>query len=331
MFNMCVESMTDYLSENCQTQKEFDEQFDKYFTEDFLTKMYKLLINSVPGKVFNFWLDECSKYYKEDQEENFNFQEYLENIWGHGFELSNLLYSVILDELDSYSRRLETEHKDDLPGNKYKCKVLQLLANRNLQTYASILCLMQNGFGDQAFMLFRNMFENSIFSKFIFESNEQTAKAFYEAQNKDIKSKDDFSWVRYSNRFDKNERISFKKIFEKCKFEKNYADIWYGQYKLACKLLHTTPQGTSKTLCSNPTADEMFSLVGQSPFGLNLAGEHSAIILEESTRNYLCLFYDEKSLVFTVAIHKWIGEIRNVYYEITKKFQEDSDNSKQAK
>ena len=51
LFNMCVESMTDYLSEICQTQKEFDEQFDKYFTEDFLTKMYKLLINSVPGKV----------------------------------------------------------------------------------------------------------------------------------------------------------------------------------------------------------------------------------------------------------------------------------------
>ena len=106
LFNMCIESMTDYLSGICQTQKEFDEQFDKCLTEDYQTKMYRVLLNSVPEKVFNFWLDECSKYYKEDQEENFNFQKYLESIWGHGFELYNLLYSVILDELDSYIRRL---------------------------------------------------------------------------------------------------------------------------------------------------------------------------------------------------------------------------------
>jgi len=27
-----------------------------------------------------------------------------------------------------------------------------------------------------------------------------------------------------------------------------------------------------------------------------------------------------------VAVHKWNGEIRNIYYEITKKFEEDSDD-----
>lgn len=62
--------------------------------------------------------------------------------------------------------------------DKYKCKVLQLLANRNLQTFSAILTLLQNGFADQAYMLFRNMFENRVVSQFILHNNEEVRRNY---------------------------------------------------------------------------------------------------------------------------------------------------------
>ena len=89
---------------------------------------------------------------------------------------------MFLEELESYSNRLEAEHGDELKDNKYKCKVLQMLANRNLQTFSAILTLLQNGFADQAYMLFRNMFENRVVSQFILHNNEEVAKQFYKCE-----------------------------------------------------------------------------------------------------------------------------------------------------
>ena len=245
-------------------------------------------------------------------------------IWKKGFELSNAMYLFVLEELESYSNRLETEHSDELKDNKYKCKVLQLLANRNLQTFSAILTLLQNGFADQAYMLFRNMFENRVISQFILQNSEETAKQFYMAQVDDIHGvkQKDYEWAKLSGLFYEKDRVTFKKIYDKCMFNKEYGDIWYKQYQLACKLLHTTPQGTTKTLAAIPNGTEI-SLVGQTPYGLNLAAEHSAIMLEETVKNYLCMFHDQRNLMFVMVMHKWVGLIQEVYTEIADSISEE--------
>lgn len=321
LLDLCIDGVIEYLKKTCENQEEFDNIVEKYFTEDFLIEQYKELIKTIPEKVFESFISVCAERYREEQKENDGYKRHLEDIWGKGFELSNALYAMILEELENYSKRLEIEHSEEIIDNAYKCKVLQLLANRSLQTFASILCLIQNGFGDQAFMLFRSMFENNVFSKFISCSNEQTAKTFFEAQNNDIESGNDYGWARESGLFGEKERINFRGLFEKCKFEKEYAEVWYRQYKLACKLLHTTPQGITKTLCFNSINGQMFSMVGQSPFGLNLAAEHSAIMLQETVKSYLLLFPDQRTQIFMLVVHKWVNEISMAYSKINNEME----------
>ena len=286
-------------------------------TEEKLQNYYKEVIDKFPKDTYKYFLKICPEEYHKSQVEAKNYQKHLDAIWKKGFELSNAMYLFVLEELESYSNRLEAEHSDELKDNKYKCKVLQLLANRNLQTFSAILTLLQNGFADQAYMLFRNMFENRVVSQFILHNNEEVAKQFYIGQVDDIheRNQKDYEWARVSGVFSEKDRVTFKKIYDKCMFNKEYGDIWYKQYQLACKLLHTTPQGTTRTLAVIPNGTEI-SLVGQTSYGLNLAAEHSAIMLEETVKNYLCMFHDQSNLMFVMVMHKWVGLIQEVYSEI---------------
>lgn len=321
IYNEALESV---IAEKMLNENEIEDFLKEQLTEERIQKYYKEVINKFPEDTYNYFLEICSEEYHKSQVEAQNYQKHLEDIWKKGFELSNAMYLFVLEELKSYSNRLEAEHRDELKDNKYKCKVLQLVANRNLQTFSAILTLLQNGFADQAFMLFRNMFENRVISQFILQNNEETAKQFYVGQADDIHSRNqtEYEWAKASGLFFEKDRVTFKKIYDKCMFNKEYGDIWYKQYQLACKLLHTTPQGTTRTLAVIPNGSEI-PLVGQTPYGLNLAAEHSAIMLEETVKNYLCLFYDQSNLMFVIVMHRWVGLIQEVYSEIGDSFMKD--------
>jgi len=99
----------------------------------------------IPKDTLNFFISQCESEYEKYLTENINYRNHIKSIW----------------------------YKEDLINNQYKCKVLQLLSNKSLQTYLAVFTLIQNGFSDQAFMLFRNMFENYVISKFISENNER--------------------------------------------------------------------------------------------------------------------------------------------------------------
>lgn len=225
---------------------------------------------------------------------------------------------MIVEALVDYNSRITTEHSDEIEENQYKCKVLQLILNRSLQTFAAILSLLQNGFADQAYMLFRSLYENWIIGTFISQSNEKTARLFYQEQNTISKStKDDYSWARLSGKFTPKESVNFNAISSKCAIDNSYLEIWRVQYRVACKLLHTSPQGTCNTFSQPPTQKE-WAIVGATPHGLNLSAEHSAIMLENIARNYFLLFQDQSNIVFLLVLHKWVDEIRKSYTEVSQ-------------
>ena len=319
-----TEALESVIVEKMLKENEIEEFLKEQSTVEKIQKYYKEAINKFPEDTYNYFLKICSEEYHKSQAEAQNYQKHLDGIWKRGFELSNAMYLFVLEELESYSNRLEAEHRDELKDNKYKCKILQLLANRNFQTFSAILTLLQNGFADQAYMLFRNMFENRVISQFILQNSEETAKQFYMTQVDDIHGvkQKDYEWAKLSGLFSEKDRVTFKKIYDKCMFNKEYGDIWYKQYQLACKLLHTTPQGTTRTLAVIPNGTEI-SLVGQTPYGLNLAAEHSAIMLEETVKNYLCMFHDQRNLMFLMVMHKWVGLIQEVYTEIADSISEE--------
>ena len=324
-----TKALESVIAEKKLNENQIEEFLTEQLTEEKIQNYYKEVIDKFSKNTYKYFLEIYPEEYHKSQVEAQNYQKHLDGIWKKGFELSNAMYLFVLEELESYSNRLEAEHSDELKDSKYKCKVLQLLANRNLQTFSAILTLLQNGFADQAYMLFRNMFENRVVSQFILHNNEESAEQFYLGQVDDIRERNQktYEWARISGVFSEKEHITFKRLYDKCMFDKAYGDTWYRQYQLACKLLHTTPQGIAKTLASTRNGIEI-SLVGQTPYGLNLAAEHSAIMLEETVKNYLCLFHDQSNLMFVIVMHKWVGLIQEVYSEIGDSFIKDALNNK---
>jgi len=58
---------------------------------------------------------------------------------------------------------------------------------------------------------------------------------------------------------------------------------------------------------------------------LNLAAEHSAMMLEETVRNYLFLFTDQRNQIFMLVVHKWVGKISDVYTRISQGMEDEID------
>jgi hypothetical protein len=324
LLEICLEALT----ANCKTQEEVDSVIKNSLTEEFLIEQYSHLIKIIPEDIFENCFNRCAVVYQEDLEESDNYRKYIKNIWEKGFELSNALYSMTFEALSDFSNRLEKEHSDSLSENRYKCKVLQMLANKNLQTFSAVFCLIQNGYPDQSFMLFRNMLENMVCSKFIFDNNDETAKAFYElgfsSSSKSSNNKNNnrnYEWARKSGKFEGVKSITFWKLFCSCNFKQSYRETWDSQYKLACKLLHSTPQGTANSLSLYSFRKHEDAFVGVSPYGLNFAAEQSAMMLEETVRNFLCLFSDQTNQVIMYVLHKLVGKISEVYSEISEEFK----------
>lgn len=128
-----------------------------------------------------------------------------------------------------------------------------------------------------------------------------------------------YEWARNSGLFRTNENITFNKIFIKCNFENEYSTIWKTQYKKQCKLLHTTPQGVTKSLCLPPNSENEIVLVGQSPYGLNIAAEHSAIYLINTINNYLMVVDNQWNLLITRVLSKILNMIQCEYTKIAQK------------
>lgn len=319
LLDICINA----LVEDSEDQEDFDHKLEKIVSEDMLTDLYKALIEEIPKDVVGAFLETCEKYYKEAKKEEAVYRRHLDEIWEKGFELTNALYEMVIEEVADFSSRITKEHGEDIKGKEYKVKVLQLISNRNLQTFDAIFCLIKNGFGDQAFMLFRNMFENWVVSKFIFLSNEATAKEFYFLQKEGVDNFSDYNWARKSGKFKEKERITFKSIYNKCEFKNPDGGLWYKQYRMACKLLHTTPIGTTHSLAVASNEKEELPLVGQSPYGLNIAAEHSALMLVATVTNYLGLIYDESNLVFIKILNKWVEKISTAYTEIAEGMDEN--------
>ena len=83
--------------------------------------------------------------------------------------------------------------------------------------------------------------------------------------------------------------------------------------------MHTTPQGVTKSLCLPPNSENEIALVGQSPYGLNIAAEHSAIYLINTINNYLMVVDNQWNLLITRVLSKILNMIQCEYTKIAQK------------
>lgn len=277
-------------------------------------------MNNIKQDMTKNFLLKVDKRYKQIEKDDERYQKHIKQIWNSGLKLSTCLYDFLVEILQKYNYILESEHQIELEEYKFKIKALQLLSNRSLQTFKSILILVNNGMGDNAFKLCRSLHENWIIATFINQNNEETAKAFIMSSDSDIEDyNNDYEWVRSSGLFSSNERITFNKIFKCCNFDDDYANIWKIQYKKQCKLLHATPQGTTSSLCLPPNLNKEIALIGQSPYGLNIPAEHAAIYLVQTVSKYLMVVDNQWSLLITSVLFEILNIIQNKYTILANK------------
>ena len=95
---------------------------------------------------------------------------------------------------------------------------------------------------------------------------------------------------------------------------------WKPQYKLACSIIHPTPQGTMGRLSN---ADNSNCVpVGQSNFGISIPAEHSAISLAWATNIFLTVFTYMDGLSTCETLNKWIDVIRALYFSAMDNYKE---------
>ena len=93
------------------------------------------------------------------------------------------------------------------------------------------------------------------------------------------------------------------------------------QYKLACSIIHPTPQGTMGRLSN---ADNSNCVpVGQSNFGISIPAEHSAISLAWATNIFLTVFTYMDGLSTCETLNKWIDVIRESYFSAMDNFKKE--------
>lgn len=183
LFEICVERLRESLQNSCVTVEELNDKISLNLTDQYLIDELKEILEIIPNDIFKDFTEQVTQHYRIKQKEADDYRIYLDSVWNKGFALSDAMYEMIVEALVEYNSRITTEHSDEIEENQYKCRVLQLILNRSLQTFSAILSLLQNGFADQAYMLFRSLYENWIISTFISQSNEETAKLFYQEQN----------------------------------------------------------------------------------------------------------------------------------------------------
>lgn len=274
------------------------------FTEVFLKMSEKVSTDSVEYM-------EKTMYERvlEERAQTAEFMARHEQIWGKGFVASEAMYIIALESADMHRQYVDSLPSDMIEGKQYHLAALRQIHARASQQFLEITYLIKAGFADGAFARWRSMYELSVIADFIMKNDESVALAFVKAAN----SNDSWhNWAKTAPCFagSKKKNITFNDIQNKCSFS---TDVWRGQYQLANKVVHASPQGTFNRLGTFDDTDVL--LAGHSDYGVFLAAEHSAITLAVITASLLTIFPYGDGTVYASTIGKWVDIVRKYYSE----------------
>jgi len=238
--------------------------------------------------------------------------------WWRGFVALESMYHMTIECADNFKAKYYVERDNGVSLN-YRQFALQNIHGRACQVFAEILCLLKNGYADGAFARWRTLFELSVFAIFIKENNDDVALSYInQSKDGEWEFQSGTEWAVMANCFKgKNGRMSFSKIFNSCKFSDDQSEFWQKQYRLSCKVVHASPQGTMKRL-ANSGAEQNSLPVGRSDWGLHSPAEHSAHSFFQVTASFFTTFADTEVVFETQVLRKWIDVVCKHIYETVR-------------
>lgn len=220
----------------------------------------------------------------------------------------NLLYMQSILLMDSYEKINNYIVENNLiPIDKeftyYCCRSIYL---KSIKMFNSIIILLQNGFTDSAFMLWRNLYENSIIICFILQEGEEIAKAYFEEDtNADTNY---YMWAKKSSKISEKQRVNFKTIYDNCQNKKSFLKE---QYDFASKLLHVNPKSTFFTLETEIDGDTENQPFGFNSNGLTIPIQYTTLSMFQIANKYFTVIPLEFSFLSISLNNKITQEIIN--------------------
>jgi hypothetical protein len=246
----------------------------------------------------------------QEQRNAAQFMVHNEQIWQSGFVASDMMYLMVLEAAESYSKLFDELSDDKKREIQYRYIVLKELHGRALQEFLEILWLLKGGFADGAYARWRSMYELSVVAEFITQNGEVVAKAYYEESYTDRR---EYEWAKVVPCFADKHSITFNMIQQKCK---ELEETWGSQYRLSNKVLHAAPQGTFDRL--GKPSDFNIVAVGRSDYCIEMPAINSAISLAIISTNFFTLFPSCDGAIYANVIAKWVDTIREYYTDIAR-------------
>lgn len=290
--------ISDYKAEGYSN----DEIADR-LNEDKINDALEKLIETATSDCFSYLTDKIYEIEHQRTIEINSFLAHQNEIWGNCFSVSEAMYDIAIEAAEEYSKYVNEKVSDDKKVlQQYTFLVLQYIHGRCCQEYLEIIHLLRFGFADCAYARWRSMFELCCIACFIKKHGEIIAKRFF-----DDSQKDKCKWSEIVHNKEGKKISSFNAIMKDCDIDESLKT----QYKIACLLVHGSPQGTFKRLCLKDERNAI--IVGPSDYGIDTPAKYSANCLQWITSIFLTLFPNIDSLVHIRVLQQWAEKIRISY------------------
>lgn len=290
---------------NAKCDAEIKQIIDKFNNMD-LQKAFSDILESAAKDNVDYKKSVMFQHVIAFRAEENEFLARLEQKWWRAFAASEAMYIMTLEAAKKYNNTVQALPLEEKEKQKWQYAAQLHIHGRAMQIFQEIISLMKGGFADGAYARWRSLFELSIVSYFIRSNGEAVARSFCESSNSDNR----YEWAKASGLWSKKGKLTFNKIRNKCVVD---PAIWNLEYNLANKIVHASPQGTFNRLGSMGSTHEI--PVGRSDYGLNEAGECSAISLAQITANFFTVYTDEETIIAMKSIAHWIDIIREEYFK----------------
>lgn len=302
------EALGDYIAEMKQAGLTDSEVLENLSTEK-IEQTLQRLVSVISTDTVNFV--ESSMYEKVlfERTRAAEFMARNEQIWAKGFVASEAMYIVTCEFAEEYNSYVSERAQEKMQDCQFRFIALREIHGRSCQQFLEIVYLLKAGFADGAYARWRSLYELSVVAQFIQEQeSEEVARAYFTAANTDDK---DYNWAKSAPCFTSKTYIRFSDLQKACKKPQG----WIEQYKLSCKVVHASAQGTFGRLGNGPNTPNIVP-VGHSDYGLALPAINSALSLAMTSIIYFGLIHYGDSIVYIKIIQRWAELIRDYYTEI---------------
>lgn len=329
----------------------------KLFTKKIYNKLVETLSNSNKTTLKNNLKEihneigrKLNSFYIKDKKQMHKWKKHMDTIWGEQFEMLKM-YSVCSKEI-LYNLNKTSKNVD----NKFFITIS--LFSRAIQIFDSIVILLQNGYSDGAYSLWRGLFEilivtekllladndtsqmfidHAILNEYLFEKTARkngkkyfTTKLFteYETKYKEFETKydillfqKDYGW-NYKNLTGKQKRTTFAILLENSKY------IHLKEYYLKSNnFVHASPTGTFR---KNSQLDgDNRILYCQTDYGLSYPGQNIIIVLMNIITEITSEYQNELNSAIIIFLAPMVDFCLKSFAEVEGKIERAHGMSKE--